>query len=164
MYILSILEGPFMTKQTGLTLMELMIIIAIIGILSAIAVPNMISWRSNAQFSSAVRMVKIAIEDTRMTAIKTNMNAKMEFTDGSDSFDTARWDFSSNAYAAPVTIKLPPGTIIADLQFSSGDRLEFNGRGLTTSFGNLHIENTSGSLCRKIVVSKLGSSRIESCP
>jgi type IV pilus assembly protein PilA len=35
-----------MKKQNGFTLMELMIVIAIIGILSAIAVPNFISYRN----------------------------------------------------------------------------------------------------------------------
>ncbi len=41
------------TNQKGFTLIELMIVIAIIGILSAIAIPNFLNYRSKGQDSAA---------------------------------------------------------------------------------------------------------------
>lgn len=41
------------TNQKGFTLIELMIVIAIIGILSAIAIPNFLSYRAKGQDTAA---------------------------------------------------------------------------------------------------------------
>ena len=55
-----------MTNQKGFTLIELMIVIAIIGILAAIAIPNFISYRNRAYCSAAeadARSVAAAVAD-----------------------------------------------------------------------------------------------------
>lgn len=154
-----------MKNNSGLTLMELMTVIAIIAILSTIAVPNIITFRNNMQFNSAVRMVKISIEETRMAAIRANMPARIDFTDGGNSFNMVKWDFIADAFGAPDTVQLPPGMILDDSSFV-GDQLRFNGNGMLNNAmgGTLRIENSSNTLCRQIVVANLGSSRIEVCP
>lgn len=154
-----------MKNNAGFTLMELMVTIAIIGIMSAIAVPNMITWRNSMQFNSAVRQVKISIEQTRMDAIKANMPSRIDFIDGSNTFNTVRWDPTANAFAAPNTHQLPPGVILANSNFAN-DQLRFSSRGMPANVigGTLRLQNTSGSLCRLIVIANVGTSRIADCP
>lgn len=152
-----------MKNKNGFTLMEMLMVIGTIALLSVIAVPSVVAWRNGAQMGSAVRLVKNYIEQTRLTAIKSNMPARMEFTDGANTFDTVRWDPEADAFAAPVVVSLPPGFAIST-NFV-GDRLQFNSNGMLNSFGGtLRVESVASDLCRLIVVTGAGSSRIDTCP
>lgn len=59
-------------KQKGFTLVEIILVVAIIGILSAIAVPNFLSWLPNIRLKAAGRDLKSNMQKTRIEAIKTN--------------------------------------------------------------------------------------------
>lgn len=150
-----------MKKNAGFTLMELMITIAIIGTLSAIAVPNMISWRNNMQFNSSVRMIKTAIESARMNAIKSNMPARVNFNVGGNTFNTVKWDIAANAFAAAVPNTLPPGTTISASTFA-GNQLQFNSRGMSNN-GSVTVLSSRG-LSRRVLVDVVGTSQIVDGP
>jgi type IV fimbrial biogenesis protein FimT len=154
-----------MKKQSGFTLMELMVTIAIISLLSALAVPNMISWKSNMQLNVAVRMVKSQIEGTRMSAIKTNMPARLDFIDGGETFDSVKWDMVADEFDAPEAHRLPPEIILENSDFTN-DQLRFTSRGvpLNALGGTVTLRNVKTNLCRQIVVSSVGTSRITECP
>jgi len=47
----------FQNNSTGLTLMELLIAIAVVAIISGIAVPSYLSYRNNAKISSAINEI-----------------------------------------------------------------------------------------------------------
>ncbi|MFP4039661.1 MAG: GspH/FimT family pseudopilin [Desulfosudaceae bacterium] len=60
-------------RHSGFTLMELLIVIAIIAIVSAFAVPNVIRWRNNSQVNAAARDMYAAFQAARSEAVKQNM-------------------------------------------------------------------------------------------
>lgn len=138
--------------------MELMVVIAIIGVLAAVAIPNAIAWRTNAQFNSSVREVKSGIADMRMSAIKNNTQADVAFVLGTGTFNTIDFDRVGNALVPnPEVHQLRPGMTVTT---NFGNQLRFNNRGMTANFGTVTI-NGPGGLSRNITVSIAGSSQVQ---
>ena len=67
-------------RQAGFTIVELMIVIVVIAILSAIAVPNIISWLPNYRLKSAARDVISNFQKAKMEAVKRNTDVVIQFT------------------------------------------------------------------------------------
>ncbi len=61
------------------SLLELMIVIGIIGILSATAIPNFIAWRNNSQFNGAVNTLAGDLAGAKQSAIQNNATVVITF-------------------------------------------------------------------------------------
>jgi Tfp pilus assembly protein FimT len=144
--------------------MELMVTIAIIGILAAVVIPSGLSWRRNAQFNSAVREVKANMEGTRMFAIRSNLPADIVFVDGTNTFSTVRRSRVGGALVpAPQVHQLDAGITLTST--FTGDVLNYNNRGLAFNVGvpnpGTVTVNGPGGLTHNITVSVVGSSQVQ---
>jgi len=150
-----------MKNKSGFTLMELMVTIAIIGILATIAVPNIVSYRSNHQLNSMTREVQSIIQRARLQAIKANSTVTITFDAAAGEFESRQVNRFSKE-APPIVKKktLRPGLTLA-ANFGKNNVLEFNNRGLPSSgFGSVVVTNQKGD-SRRIVVNITGNSHIQ---
>lgn len=75
-------RNAYRHRQAGFTMAELIIAIAVIAILAAIAVPNIISWLPNYRLKAVARNVISNFQKAKMEAVKTNKDVIITFTTG----------------------------------------------------------------------------------
>ena len=104
-------------NETGFTLIELMIVIAIIGILAAIAIPNFVSYRRRAYNASANTGIK-----NLYTA------AQAYFTDNHSASTTSLDDYKAYGFRQSIDVAVTiqgagsQGSFSAEVYHSSGDK------------------------------------------
>ena len=149
-----------MHKNSGFSLMELMTIIAIIAVLAAIAIPNLIGWRSGTQLRGAVENLRGDLQTAKFTAVRENGPVVALFA--SDSYKVFI-DNGANPGALDagerviVNRPLPPGVSI-DLgatDFNGNLYARFNNRGLPEDTGNVVVDSSGGDQ-RIIGLNRLG--------
>ncbi len=74
-----------MSGESGMTLLEIVIVVSIIAVLAAIAVPNFKVWLPNMRLKAAARDVYSDMQKAKMSAIKFNTTVTFNFNPGSGS-------------------------------------------------------------------------------
>lgn len=114
-----------MRGAKGFTLIEVLIVIAIIAVLSTLAIPNYVSWAANRRLQSAAAEVQSVIQLAKMTAIKENVNVVITFNPGARSY---------TAFAGAQLIR--SGIFQSDIGLTTsfvGHQLMFDGRGFSNA-------------------------------
>ena len=85
-------EMEIMRKNSGFTITELMVTIAVIAILASLAIPNFIAWLPNYRLRSGAEEIQSTLQFARLTAIKRNATATVTFDIANETYRASSWE------------------------------------------------------------------------
>lgn len=128
-----------MKNAKGVTLMELVVVITIIGISAAVAIPNMGPWLAKQKLNTTARTMATHLNLARSRAIQGNENVSVIFSTASNGY---RVTSASAGTIVPQTT-LPSNISITDVSLSSGDSTTgFTSQGIALSSGSIKIRSS----------------------
>jgi len=144
--------------QTGFSLVELIVVIVLISIVMAIAVPMWQKYRANTDLKSAAREVMADLYNAKQQAVAENLNVyRLTFDVAGNSYALTRTDTGVTLWTKSLA-SYGNGIVIGSVNFS-GSTVSLHKRGTVTA-GNVVLRNGLGSTA-KITVNITGRTYVE---
>ncbi|MBT4363411.1 MAG: type II transport protein [Desulfobacterales bacterium] len=164
-------------SEAGFTLVELIIVIAIISVVIVIAVPNIVVWRQNAEIRGAARDVYSYFQKAKIEAIKRKTFCTITFSqEGFVIYADSDKDLVQDGgeYVIAGISLSDYGGVSLDTSQGNGDGLTFSNPNNGIAFSSSGIPRSSGGFgsgsvylkhnnnkTARVIVSSSGNIRIE---
>jgi len=139
-------------RESGFTLIEMMVVIAVLAIVAAIAIPNFMTLLPGMRLNGAARQVMGDLMAARMKAVKLNKDTKVTFKDNNYEYEV--WydeDGDGNEDTSEITTKNIQ-TNYHDVTFSSTGNPIFSPRGTANTGGTITLTNSTNGKQKKVKV------------
>jgi len=143
--------------------MELILVVAVMGIMAAIAIPSFMRFLPGMRLNGAARQVMGDLMDARMEAVKRNSEYKVFFLNNHEYkilYDVDGNGVDDGGSETSRTVDIQDnyeGVTIS----ANGDPI-FTAKGLASSFKTITIQNTEGG-CKEVKVAITGRVKISDC-
>ena len=158
----------FLQYQSGFTLMEVMVVIGIVGIISAIAIPNFIGRLPDYRLRSATRDIVSCMQEAKLRAVKENAQVVVIFNQNTESYvsfiDTVPAGGNWAVDGTETIVKqvtLPSGIDIQSNPLTTSYTYGFNNRGLSANAGGTIQMINNKSNYTRVVINFAGNIRTE---
>jgi prepilin-type N-terminal cleavage/methylation domain-containing protein len=130
-------------SRTGFTLIELMIIIAIIGILASAAIPQWRRYTQNTELRTAARTIANDIFNMKQRASGENAEYRITFDEAGNRYQIINADTGLVLQTKDLA-DFGTGIVITNAAFQFGDVINFGARG-SADPGSIRLQNGIGS-------------------
>ena len=137
----------FSTRSGGFSIIELIVVLVIMGIVAAIAIPGWKHWLHIAALNSSTRQIQSELHNIKMRAAAENVGFQLAYSQDTSEYTVQR--DSKPFQKKPI----PRGTVI-----TKSGTIWFSPRG-TAGANRVRLRNEIGA-CRQVVVSATGRVRV----
>jgi prepilin-type N-terminal cleavage/methylation domain-containing protein len=148
--------------QRGFTLVELLIVMGMMVVLMAIALPSFMQWRQGLNDRSTARHIASILRQARSTAITQNLEQQVRFDatirqysglyKGNQSYNSWTWSTTESWTTIPSSVTIGPVGVTT---------IQFTPSGASSAPGTIDIKDSSGNVRFQVIVSASGQIQVK---